>query len=55
MPSNSRHERCNQELAPNMAFNRTANGMSPWPCDRLGSSSSARPGRHAVVGRLTLR
>jgi len=40
---------------PNMSFNRSSNGMAPWPCDRLGPSSAARPGRHAVVARLTLR
>jgi len=35
-----------------MSFNRSANGLAPWPCDHLGSSSAARPGCHAVVARL---
>jgi len=43
------------QVTPNWSFNRSANGMAPWPCDRLGSSSAARPGRHTVVARLTLR
>ncbi len=44
-----------QALPPNRSVNRTANGMAPWPCNRLGSSSAARPRHHAAVGRLPLR
>ena len=40
---------------PNRSFNRTRHGMAPWPCARLCLSSAARPGRHAVARRLTLR
>ena len=40
---------------PNLSFNRTANGASPWPRGSCGPSSASRPGRHTVVGQLTLR
>jgi hypothetical protein len=40
---------------PNMSLNRSANGRPAWPCDRLGSSSAARPSRPAAVARLALR
>lgn len=40
---------------PNWALNRTLHGMAPWPCDAACLSCVARPGRHAVPGRLALR
>ena len=43
------------EVASNMSLNRSANGRSPWPCGRLGSSSAARPRRPTAVARLALR
>ncbi len=43
------------EVRPNMSLNRSLYGMAPWPCDRLGSSSAARPGCHASAARLALR
>lgn len=44
-----------QQAGSNMSFNRSANGRPAWPCDRLASSSAARPSRPSVVARLTLR
>ena len=42
-------------LRSNSTFNRTSNGVAPWPRGSCGSSSASRPGRHTVGVRLTPR
>jgi len=44
-----------RKSASNTTLNRTANGMAPWPRGALCISCAARPGHHAVVGRLAPR
>jgi hypothetical protein len=43
------------DLPPNWSVNRRRHGRPAGPCDRLGSSSAARPGRPAASPRLPLR
>jgi hypothetical protein len=43
------------DLRPNMSVNRRRHGRPARPCDRLGPSSAARPGRPAASPRLPLR
>ena len=42
-------------MPPNMAVNRSANGMAPGPRSARCPCCASRPRRHAVVARLPLR
>jgi hypothetical protein len=44
-----------QNPRSNLSVNRRRHGRSARPCDRLSSSSAARPGRPAASPRLPLR
>ncbi len=47
--------RSTPRMPPNMAVNRSANGMAPGPRSARCPCCASRPSRHAVVARLPLR